>query len=75
MPTSRLDAALTLAERRAGIAAILAKGVVRWRRRAQSARHPAESPPISETRLELSGETRLSVRTRGFTPRGDGDDV
>jgi len=62
--------------RRRELAAILAKGVIRWHRRAKAAGiiDAQKSPPASETRLELSGETRLSVGTRGFTPRSDGDE-
>ena len=60
------------------VASILARGVIRWRRRAKTAgvTDAQKSPPAAEISLELSGETRLSVSdgTRGFTPRSDGDD-
>jgi hypothetical protein len=70
---------LSLAERRREVASILARGVIRWHRRAKSAgiinaEKSEKFPPSSETRLELSSETRLSVGTRGFTPRSDGDE-
>jgi hypothetical protein len=71
--------ALSPADRRREVASILARGVIRWHRRAKSAgimnaEKSEKSPPSGETRLELSGETRLSVGTRGFTPRSDGDE-
>lgn len=64
------------ADRRREVASILARGVIRWRRRAKAAGiiDAQKFPPSGETRLELSGETRLSVGTRGFTPRSDGDE-
>jgi len=66
---------LSPAERRREVASILARGVIRWHRRAKSAGIGTEKSAVSgETRLELSGETRLSVGTRGFTPRSDGDE-
>ena len=78
MPT-RTDAPLSPADRRRQVASILAKGIIRWRRRAKSAGiiNATESPQNADTGLELSGETRLSVSegTRGFTPRDDGDDA
>ncbi len=63
-------------ERRREVASILARGVIRWRRRAITAGiiDTQKSPPSSKTRLELSGDPRLSVGTRGFTPRSDGDE-
>ena len=70
---------LSATDRRREIASILARGVIRWRRRAKAsgiidAQKPTES---GENGLELSRETRLSVAdaTRGFTPRNDGDDA
>ena len=79
MPNHRDKPVLTLDERRRRIAAILAKGVIRWRRQAKAAgiTDAQESSPGGETRLELSGETRLSVSdgTRGFTPWNDGDNA
>jgi hypothetical protein len=73
----RTDAPLDPAERRRQVASILARGVVRWRRRVKATgiSDAQESPPAVENRLEPSGETRLSVSTRGFAPRGDGDDA
>lgn len=66
-------------ERRRQVASILAKGVVRWLQRAKSSGiiEAEKSPPVRGKRLELSGETRLSVSDglRGFTPRVDGDDA
>ncbi len=68
---------LSPAARRREVASILARGVIRWHRRAKSAViiDAQKSPPSGETSLELSGETRLSVGTRGFTPRSDGDEA
>lgn len=76
MPTSHLEPVLSPADRRRQVAVILARGVIRWHRRAKAAGIiDAEKSAVSgETRLELSGETRLSVGTRGFTPRSDGDE-
>lgn len=61
------------------IARLLAQGLLRWRRRMHAAGfdpepHRAEN---RENRLELCGQTRLSVSdgTRGLAPRGDGDDA
>lgn len=66
-------------DRRREVASILAKGVVRWCRRAKSAGiiDVSESRPDGGIGLELSGETRLSVSngTRGFTLRADGDNA
>ena len=79
MPNHRDDAVLTPTERRRRIAAILAKGVTRWRQQAKAvgfihARKSAQTPRIS---LELPGETRLSVSdgTRGLSPRDNGDEA
>ena len=67
---------LSPAERRREVASILARGVIRWRRRAKSAgiMDTEKSAVSGETRLELPAKTRLSVGTRGFTPRSDGDE-
>lgn len=65
------DAAhLSPANRRREVAALLAKGVARWRKRAKATgfMHAPESSPEPESCLELSGETRLSVPTA--EPRG-----
>jgi hypothetical protein len=73
------EPALSPDERRRQVAAILAKGVMRWRRRAKNAGiiDAPELSPDREIGLELCRETRLSVvnDTRGFTPRDDGDDA
>ncbi len=76
MPT-HTDLPLSPAERRRQVASILAKGVIRLRRRASPVAINAaqESPDVGETGLELSRETRLTVGTRGSTPRDDGDNV
>jgi hypothetical protein len=78
MPT-RTETPLSSADRRRQVASILAKGVIRWRRRAKAAGiiDAPGSPQNPETRLELSGETRLSVSdgTRGLSPRGNGDEA
>lgn len=73
-PNNAFD--LAAADRRREVASIFARGVIRWCRRARAAGiiNSQKSPPSGETRLELSGETRLSVGTRGFTPRSDGDE-
>lgn len=79
MPSGESEPMLSPAERGRQVASILARGVIRWHRRAKSAGiiDPEKPPPAGETRLELSGETRISVSdgTRGFTPRDDGDHV
>jgi len=77
MPKQRADENLSPADRRREVASILARGLIRWRRRAKAAGiiDAQESSPGREIGLELSRETRLSVSTRGFTPRGDGDDA
>ncbi len=66
-------------DRRREITSILAKGVIRWRRRAKAAGiiNAEKSASAATNCLELSRETRLSVSdgTRGFTPRADGDDA
>ena len=66
-------------ERRRQVAAILAKGVMRWRRRAKNAGiiDAPELSPGRKTGLDLCPETRLSVvnGTRGLWPRDDGDDA
>ena len=68
---------LSITDRRCDITTILARAVIRWHRRAESAGivDIEKSPPNPETCLELSGETPLSVGTRGFTPRSDGDEA
>lgn len=61
---------LSPTDRRREVAALLAKGVARWRKREKAAGFMpvSESPPEPENGLELSGETRLSVPTA--VPRG-----
>lgn len=68
---------LSPADRRRQVASILAKGVIRWHRQARTAGviDAQESPPKRENGLELSRETRLSVRTRGLRPRDDGENA
>ncbi|MEW6198090.1 MAG: hypothetical protein AB1601_05420 [Planctomycetota bacterium] len=77
MPKHQNDEHLSPAERRREVASILAKGVVRWCRRAKAAGiiDAQKSRPGREIGLELSRETRLSVSdgTRGLWPRDDGD--
>ena len=79
MPSHLECSTLSPDDRRREVASILAKGVIRWRQRAKTARlkHAPESAPPAENGLEVSAETRLSVsdRTRGFTPRGSGDNA
>lgn len=63
-----LDAipALSPDDRRRAVAAILAKGLVRWHRRARSVGligTPA-SCPLSDEGLEVEGDPRLSVAHR-----------
>ena len=77
MPSRTEEQPMSADERRRSIAAILAKGVIRWRRRARAARI-APTPESSESLkngLELRGKTRLSVSegTRGLRLRDDGD--
>ena len=77
MPKHHNDEHLCPVERRREVASILARGVIRWRRRAKSAgiMDTEKSAVSGETRLELPAKTRLSVGTRGFTPRSDGDEA
>ena len=79
MPKQRVNEGLSPADRQREVASILAKGVVRWRRRAKATGiiDAQKSPPGRETRLELSRETRLSASdgTRGLWPRDDGDEA
>jgi hypothetical protein len=76
MPTCT-EPTLSPADRRHQVASILAKGVIRWRKRAKSAGiiDAQKSPLGRKTGLELSRETSLTVGTRGFTPRDDGDNA
>lgn len=69
---------LTAAARRQEIAAILAKGVLRWHQRTRVAglSDPQNPPPSIENGLEFPAQTRLSgPRTRGLSPREDGDNA
>lgn len=51
------------------VAALLARAVLR----AKKPTAPQIPPDFPDPRLELPPETRLSVSTRGFTPREKGD--
>ena len=77
MPNHRDDPVLTPDERRRRVAAILVKGVTRWRRRAKAGglMHAQESSPERRIPLELPGETRLSGSdgTRRLSLRDHGD--
>jgi len=79
MPLHTLEPALSPDERCRQVAAILAKGVIRWRRRAKNAGiiDASELSPDRKTGLDLCPETRLSVvnGTRGLWPRDVGDDA
>jgi len=79
MPKHCEDEHLSPADRRREIASILAKGVVRWRRRMRTPGtfDAQESSPDARNCLEFPGETRLSVvnGTRGLWQRDDGDDA
>ncbi len=79
MPLRASESTISPVDRRRQVASILAKGVIRWRRRAKTASiiDAQESAPAGEDRLELSRETRLSVSddTRGLSPRDDGDEA
>ena len=79
MPKNCSTDDLSPTDRRSEIASILARGVIRWHRRAKaSGIINAQKPPESgENGLELSRETRLSASdaTRGFTPPDAGDDA
>ncbi len=62
-------------DRRREVAAVLARGLMRYRELAKLAGSTAaqKSPPRGEICLELSNERPLSVSTRGLGPRSDGD--
>ena len=79
MTATKTTTNLTPTARRQEVASILAKGVLRWHRRAKAAgiAEPAKPPPIPEKGLEFLGETRLSVPhgTRGLSPRDAGDEA
>ena len=79
MPTHRELPDLSPDQRRREVASILAKGVIRWRQRARTARfmHARQSSPSTEKGLEVSAETRLSVSNdpRGLWLRDDGDNA
>ena len=67
MPTT---SGLTAQQRRHTVAAILARGVLRYHRRIRRLSRPAKnSSDSSPEGLEVLGDTRLSVseRTRGLT--------
>ncbi len=79
MPDHRECSTLSPDDRRREVASILAKGVIRWRKRARAARfmHAPQSSDPTEKGLEVSAETRLSVSDdpRGLWPRDDGDNA
>lgn len=79
MTAAKKTTNMTPIARRQEIAAILAKGVLRWHRRAKAAgiADSAQPPPKPEKGLEFLGETRLSVPhgTRGLSPRDAGDEA
>ncbi len=79
MPNHRNDPVLAPDERRRRIAAITAKGVARWLKRAKAAGFMPAQETLQKPRipLELPGETRLigSDGTRGLAPRDNGDDA
>ncbi len=79
MPNHRNDPVLAPDERRRRIAAILAKGVARWLKRAKAAGFMPAQETLHKPRisLELSRETRLSVSdgTRGLWPRDNGEEA
>jgi len=76
MPTCT-EPTLSPADRRRQVASILARGVIRWRRRAKAVGtiDAPESARARESRLALPGETRLNVSdgTRGIILDGDVD--
>ena len=81
---SRADAldlrkSATPKDRRRQIASILARGVLRLRRKARIGEitHAQESQNLAKTGLELLGEKRLSVAhgTRGLRLRDEGDNA
>jgi hypothetical protein len=75
---SSLSPPLTPSARRQEIVAILAKGVLRWHQRVRAADNadPQNPPQSIENGLEFPAETRLSgPRTRGLSPREDGDNA
>ena len=79
MPTHRELPDLSPDHRRRQVASILAKGVIRWWKRARTARfmHAPRSSPSTEKGLEVSAETRLSVPDdpRGLWPGDEGDNA
>ena len=66
MPSTHEPADLTPDGRRRGITAILAKGVVRWRRGVVKSglTPPPEGPFLPQKGLELSGPLSLAVADR-----------
>ena len=66
MPNLNVDSDLTAKQRRQAVAAILARGVLRYHRRiGRLDSGPAENfPDFSHEGLEVLGETRLSVSER-----------
>ncbi len=79
MPRHRETQCISPADRRREVASILARGVIRWRRKARTVGDldAQESSPGRGIGLELFRETRLSVvdRTRGLRLRDVGDNT
>ena len=70
MPTAITTSDMSAEQRRHAVAAILARGVLRYHRRIRRLSRPAKnSSDSSPGGLEVLGDTRLSVseRTRGLT--------
>ena len=86
MPKYREIEHLLPAERRGEVASILARGLVRWRRKiGRAGASPAQAPPEEaqepaeggQKLLAFQGETSVSVDsgTRGLRVRSDGGEV
>lgn len=78
MPSDGHECALSPDDRRRELIGILAHGVTRWCRAANTKGIIAnpELPDFARNSLEVPSETRLSVsRTRGLRPRDDGDNA
>ena len=79
MPARTELPSLSPSDRRREIAVILARGVLRWRRRFHTGgvKPTPDSPDSCDNHLELPGETRLSVSdgTQGLCLRDDGDNA
>ncbi len=79
MPSSTKHPPLEPNDRRREVARILARGVIRWRKRAQVGHFAHTEAPQnpSGTGLAQCGETSLSLSdgTRGLRLRDDGDEA